>query len=367
VSYQIVRYTPEHKAGVLELQTHLWSPDLATNAAYFAWKYERNPYLDAPFIHLALHGAQVVGMRGMYGARWHIGLPSEELVGPCGADFVVAPDHRGHGLASGIVTAAADDLGQGRFAYAFSLSAGTVTQLALLTAGWRSVGSVERAVWRSSDPTRGDQLARANGTETDQSSPFASLDSKSTGCGEVGCVSLELAPRPDQMADLVERIGGDGRLRQVRDAQYFAWRYRNPLSEYRFLFWADARMEGYLVLQAPSRRARRPVTIVDWEASSLGARTDLLRAALRWGQFDEVTIWTAGLPAGARMILREAGFGTVSPPGSVGHAHRERASRQTILVSAARRDLPAAEWAVAGRSLLDPATWDLRAIDSDNF
>ena len=44
-NYEFVRYQPDLKGQVVELQTHLWSPSLALNTAYFEWKYERNPYL----------------------------------------------------------------------------------------------------------------------------------------------------------------------------------------------------------------------------------------------------------------------------------------------------------------------------------
>ncbi len=43
MKYEIIKYSLEFKSQVLELQTHLWSPDLALNAAHLEWKYERNP------------------------------------------------------------------------------------------------------------------------------------------------------------------------------------------------------------------------------------------------------------------------------------------------------------------------------------
>jgi hypothetical protein len=36
----------------------------------------------------------------------------------------------------------------------------------------------------------------------------------------------------------------------VRDQRYLAWRFLNPRSLYRFLFWEASKLEGYLVLQA---------------------------------------------------------------------------------------------------------------------
>ena len=42
--YEIIKYRPEYRSQVLELQTHMWSPDMNINAAYLDWKYYDNPY-----------------------------------------------------------------------------------------------------------------------------------------------------------------------------------------------------------------------------------------------------------------------------------------------------------------------------------
>jgi len=149
MGYEIVRYSPEFKAAVVKLQTHLWSPDVAVNRAYLEWKYDRNPYMETPFIHLALHGGRVVGMRGMYGARWEIGRPAQTFLVPCAGDLVILPEHRNRGLARKIIETAADDLAASGHTYAFSLSASLVTQVSSLTAGWRSVGALETAARRT--------------------------------------------------------------------------------------------------------------------------------------------------------------------------------------------------------------------------
>jgi hypothetical protein len=111
------------------------------------------------------------------------------------------------------------------------------------------------------------------------------------------------------MADLIRRLGHDGRVRHVRDERYLAWRFRNPLHEYRFLFSeADGRLDGYLVLQAYRRDRSRGVNIVDWEGETRQVRAELLRAAVDRGGFDILTIWTA-VPAlaGSRSRYSMAG------------------------------------------------------------
>ena len=64
MSYRFTRYRPSYREQIVRSQTALWSPDLALNSAYVAWKYEQNPYVGEPLIYLALQNERVVGMRG---------------------------------------------------------------------------------------------------------------------------------------------------------------------------------------------------------------------------------------------------------------------------------------------------------------
>jgi len=145
--YEIVQYRPELKTQVAQLRTHLQSPDVALNAAYLDWKYDRNPYVERPFIYVALCEGQVVGMRGMWGAKWQIGHPSQTFHCPCAADLVIDPHHRNQGLLSKMTKAAVNDLASKGYIYAFNLSAGPATYLGSLTMGWRGVGPLQTAQW----------------------------------------------------------------------------------------------------------------------------------------------------------------------------------------------------------------------------
>ena len=299
--YEIVKYGPDFKSQVIELQTHLWSPDPAWNAAYLEWKYERNPYIDRPLIYLVLFGGEVVGMSGMYGARWQVGHPLQTFLGLCVADSVTAPEHRNRGLFTKTIRAALDDLAHSGVTYVLNLSASKVTYLAYLTMGWRRAGHLQTMHRINRE---GDSLRRARRYASrlpffaSAEKPFDLLDKKyGRHRHETSThISLEQAPRPQAMAELVERIGSDGRICHVRDQQYFSWRFQNPRSQYRFLFWEDARLEGYLVLCRLIQADRPAVSIVDWEATNAQVRAELLEAVIRWGNFQWLLIWSATLP-----------------------------------------------------------------------
>ena len=361
--YEIVKYRPELKSQVVELQTHLWSPDLDVNAAYLEWKYEQNPYSDTQLIYMALHGEKVVGMMGMYGPRWQIGHSSQVLPVLCPGDLVVAPEHRRRGLFTRITETALNDLASGH-TYAFTLDAGRTSLPGFLAMGWRSIGSLQ-TMYRESISHRVSKYAgkRLFLSSAEKEHPFHSLD---RNCEQrrleiSPCVSVQQTPRPEAMAELVERIGNDGRIRHVRNQQYFAWRFQNPLSLYRFLFWEDARLEGYLILQTSVYTDRVRVSIVDWEANNMQVRADLLQAAIQRGNFVDLRTWSATLPPEAKTLLQNSGFNSLDETGSI------TGSYSTVLVRPVHDEMLKADWVFAGRRLLDLANWKLRMIYSDAY
>jgi GNAT superfamily N-acetyltransferase len=345
--YEIVPYRPEFKRQVVELQAHLWGPDLAVNAAHLEWKYERNPYVETPLIYLALHRGQVVGMRGLYGAQWQIGQPCQKWFGLCAGDLVIAPEHRNHGLFTQIMRAAFNDAAGRGHAFIFNLSAGRVTYLGSLAMGWRGIGRL--------------QTMRRRGDAGSAEESFQRLDRYGARRWRVAGTHLSVgqAPRPEAMADLVERLGSNGRIRHVRDQQYFAWRFQNPLSVYRFLFWEEGRLEGYLVMRRSVYADRPRVDIADWEATNDHIRADLLKAAIQWGHFQDLTIWSATLLDEAQTVLRHHGFTPVHAAGPIAR------DLPTVLVRPADDGRLEADWVLADRRLLDVENWDLRMIYSD--
>jgi len=376
MEYEIVKYSPEFRTQVLEIQKHLWGPDPALNSAYLEWKYERNPYMDTPLIYLALCAGRVVGMRGLCGARWEMGGRSQTFLVLCTCDFVIAPEHRNKSLVTQMVRAMLDDLADRGHAYVFSLSAGPVTIVGSLAMGWRSIGSLQAMQWpaQSSAPLRQRVRGRMRGlpfiwryadrlpslSSLRGRQHFHALDRNAARQRKASPhVVLERTPRPEAMSQLVERIGSDGRIRHVRDQQYFVWRYRNPGSFCRFLFWEDARLEGYLVLEtsALGLEDQPRANIVDWEATNEQVRADLLRAATQWGNFPELMIWSATLPDEARTLLRSSGFRPYVEAGKAPY-------HSCVLVRSVRDEMLESDWVLAGRRLLDLSNWDLRLLYS---
>lgn len=178
------------------------------------------------------------------------------------------------------------------------------------------------------------------------------------GRRSAGPVMLSRSPRPREMADLVARLPWGGGIRHVRDADYLAWRFRNPLHEYRFLFWDDGGLQGYLVLQRYLSECADQgcVNIADWEAADEHIRSGLLEAALTWGHFARLHAWTVGLSDAIHARLRDHGF--VRAEAAV------RTQSGGPLVCRLGEAEPDTPWKLGGRDLLHIADWDLRMLYS---
>jgi GNAT superfamily N-acetyltransferase len=374
--FEIVKYNSGFKRPVVELQKQLWSSDTGLNERYFEWKYERNPHLRESHVYLAIHRNNVVGMRGFHEARLEAGTPSRTFPVLIAGDAVVSPDHRNRGLVSRLLKMAYVDLADREYGYCVSLGgASRVNALGLMALGWKSGGGLQPMGRTSTTAERSRKVRQTlkrfplfwRFSEArslyfiDQRTPFRHLDGarRGHGPGEDLPIVVERSPRLDAMVGLVERLGHDGRIRYVRDCEYLAWRFQNPLGDYRFLYWEDTRLEGYLVLcsRASDLGAFDRVYIADLVASNMRVRSGLLAAAARWGRFPEFVTWTATLSEDELQDLRRQGFAPVD------QEDRARGC-PCILVRPLRDGSSASDWSLGDRRLLDMRNWDVRPLFS---
>jgi hypothetical protein len=161
------------------------------------------------------------------------------------------------------------------------------------------------------------------------------------------------------MAELSGRVADPAQIRHVRDAALLAWRYRNPIREYRFFYYERrGALEGYLALgRYPSYRPpMHPFHIADLEASSPQVRAELLESALAWGRFPDLLAWTGTERAENRALLARHGF--------IPTDLRLRA-RGLPCVLLRRLGAPSdSEWTLGTTRALDAGHWDIRLIDS---
>ncbi|MDH3315655.1 MAG: GNAT family N-acetyltransferase [Gammaproteobacteria bacterium] len=371
LSCRIIPYSNKHKTLVAELQRHLWSPDARLNASYLEWKYHQNPYIRDPLIYLAFVGDQLVGMRGAFGTRWEVGDPTEFFTLPYADDLVIDPAYRRQGLHRVIMNFALRDLAARGYRFVVNLSASRITFEASMNMRWRNAGRVRSLYHRTIRKTTAeflanrvrrlpllwrwaDNLSALSGRSGDHL--FDRLDARFSALDQwrdSRSLFAQKTPLTREMAQLVARLPRDGRIRHVRDEAFFAWRFGNPLHNYRFFYGGREQLRGYLVLQQTPSVSGDRACIVDWEAESELMRAELLSAAIGYGKFPEMCIWQLGVsPSTARVLERHKFKSLVAP-----HEH-------SVLVRSVRDDELNAPWILGGRRLDDANQWDLRMIYS---
>lgn len=323
-NYRITRYDPDLARQVVHLQKHMWGGSSSIRADYLDWKYHSNPYIEQPLIYVAMHDQQVVGMRGMFGSCWQAGTSLEKEIVPIASDTVIEPAHRVGGLFTDLNEFALADLRKLGYRCVLNLSASPQNYLAsVLTLKWQSIGSYRMMIrdhaQRSGRSTLGrlaNRIRVGGGTDVVKRKiraalphdPFADLDRRASNHSDRTDYPLRITTKadPPAMAGLVERIGGDGRIRHVRDLSYFNWRYGNPRSAFRYLYWGEERLEGYLILQNTS--GQRHVRIADWEASDPQIGSLLLKTVVDLGRLRSLRVWSATLQRQACEQLAKLGF-----------------------------------------------------------
>lgn len=368
---EIVRYSPERKYDILQLQQRLWSSDLALNERFFAWRYEQNPVVGQPLIYLAVRNNAAVAMRASFPSRWEIGPGSSEETWYLSDDLVVLPEFESTGIFAQFVESLGTDLAAMGHDFFLSLSALRVTRLQSLAAGAVGLGSMKplghRPGWAAALDRAQQTLARTPflwrtaatlDRENAAAAVFARLDHADPVVYDGTRVRADSVARPKEMADLVRRLGHDGRFRQKRDESYLDWRYRNPLHEYRFLYANGlGGLDGYLVLErnlSDMGNSRR-VNIADWEATSASVANTLLRAVLQLGRPEELVSWSENLPSAQIATLLGHGFESID-------VDQVARGLPSVLVWPTGRVGSSYDQPRGGRSLLSLDDWDLRMI-----
>jgi hypothetical protein len=357
--YEVVPFSPELLEPLIALYSEVFERSAPECRDYLRWKYWRNPYLDEPLLFLARDSAgSVVGMRGFYGTRWRVA--GQSVVIPCADDFAIVAAERDKGLMTVIMRMALDSLARRGFGYTINASGGELTVLQSLAMGWKSLGPMEpvarmtrlerarRAIVRTARRTR---LARFVPTSMRYpSGSFSELDRHGReASARAGNIIVESSPRPEAMAQLVRSNAGDGRVRHVRDTDFFRWRFGNPTREYRFLYFErDAVLQGFIAVAGYRPSNNLQFNIVDIEAKNEVVLAELLQSACDWGRFPAIGTWLASYAPAARALLTRHGFLPI-----------DRGSRA--------RGMPCVLLKKTGSELdstIDGAAWDIRLIDS---
>jgi hypothetical protein len=307
----------------------------------------------------------------MMGANWEAGQRGNCAAIPCAADTLIHPKHRDKGLYAELNHFALEDLKARGYRHVVNLSptaANAVTSV--LAFGWRAIGTWNGHAFECPAPSpivRYSKIAARAATRwilrpcgarvgaAVRPRLFRTFDRRSRSSRDTS-LTAGSEPRVEAMANLLRRLPYDGRIRHVRDEGYFAWRFRNPYSTYRFVYAGGKQLTGYLVLSAVFGSPW--LTILDWEATDASILDEMLRTALDWGSFKAAYARHATAREDQIRSLLDSGLAPPSnPPQHI----------KKILIKLLSEDTGPEDWQIHDRCLLAAENWDLRMLMSDPF
>ncbi|SEO78771.1 Acetyltransferase (GNAT) domain-containing protein [Halorientalis persicus] len=359
-TYRIRRIEPEDVTDYLELHrdTEL---ELGGSREWFAWKFERQPYLVHTPVFVADQEDEVVGARPFVPFRLRVG--PRTMVGLQTADTVVHPDHRGRGLLSRM-----NDLA---FAYYRQREPGLLFAIpnarsrpAYLDVGARIVGPIRTwlRIERPStylDEKLGDWPSERAATAIDGlSDGYHRLRDRRRNGHDHADIEVErhAAVPSETLADIAALPQPDV-LHVRRDRAFYDWRFENPNWAYdSYVARRDGDPVAGLVAGTRQFEGRTETRIADVVPlageTRLPAISALFERLLRTQpETDVFAVAGSGLPAS---LLRSFGFRPDDGP-----ALSPLANSTVLITMPLTADDTPNSWTVEGRDLADPDSWDL--------
>ena len=329
--YSVTPYSIEHRPAVLKLHRQVLSRALGRRASYIAWKYEENPYLSGPLMALVFYESQLVAMRGLYGSRWNIPSSGRVTI-PAADDLVVDKEHRNRGLFLLLDRELASMANESGFSSILSLSAGVTTQRLQSITGWKRLHRLDLARRESTAPLSrrsSTTLGKAQEAVYRTGMAVAPLWLWETEMDRVleGITSASEHVRIDREPNVSAMVALSGQsantCRSERGELFHAWRWRDPIRRYRFVYWEDPEIRGFLVLgHLPGTR---DIKIVDSGAETPEILLSLLLAAVSAPR-PSYEMNSTALPSVVREKLPYLGFHVESKDGPGQPAVFERAT-----------------------------------------
>lgn len=369
--YAIRDYRPTDREAYLDLFATVF--DGAPDSEWFAWKYERNPYVEDVPIVVAESGGEIVGARSFFALEMETGARRVPALQPC--DTMVHPEHRRRGLFTRMTEAAIDGYRGTDVPFFFNYPNANSLP-GNLKLGWRVVGSAPTA-YRIQRPGRYvegrlpavvDRLvgATANGgatayhwvrrqvARTDEVPSDVTIERRSTVPAE------KLASIDDHRYD--------GTFRPARTKTFYEWRFENPEWDYEAYL---ARRDGDYVagFVVGSRRTERGTTVQFTDVTpQSGADPSVIARLADRVLADRATATTVVCATERLPPEVRAAFGFHSDDAFP----LSRMSRPATLVvrpvgpqDRKGGDLREEDWTVDGARLDDPTSWSMSLSDRD--
>lgn len=258
------KYKGEDKEQVLALLgANLWHFPHEERLAYFNWKYEQNPYTEAPLGFVCVDGNKIIAFRGYM--LQPICINDSIYYNAALADTVTDANYRRMGLFSRITKYSIEELEkEPRIVVSTNSSSGGPTLNGYLKLGWQPLTERKNLFsfsWRSLFPKK-------------------DIDKEWCKMGENYRILLSTRYQATEMSALAIEQTCKKLISVHTDNDYIRWRFENPQAEYFYAYYYEN--ESLTAYLAVKRIGERKFDIVDFHSQSPRQLRRLVNSLHRW-------------------------------------------------------------------------------------
>jgi len=352
--YEVRPYAPDDREPFRSLYGRVFGEE--RSEAWFAWKYEDNPYVDHVPAVVATDDDELVGARGLFALPMAAGVDDERRVALQPCDTMVHPDHRRQGLFRRMTRRAIERY-RGEHPFFFNFP-NRLTLRGNLELGWQVVS--ERSThYRIEDPAAiagdGPLLQLAGRVGAPLLRGYYRLRERASAPSPEVPVRAERRLPAAELAELYRRAPPE-RIHAARDEEFYRWRLGNPDWEYTVYLAGEGDPEAAVVAGTstrPGATTTRLADVVPLEAAPERALVALVERVL--ADHDGTALFAAPDGGFPEAVLRQFGFRADT---SLALSRLATPTRHVV------RSLTG-EWTRNGLDLTGPDDWLVTFLEED--
>jgi hypothetical protein len=238
-----LRFDHEKKTAILDLLALKWQKEKKKDREqFFSWRYESNPYTDAPIIYLAYDQDILIGLRAFVLQKFV--LKDYEYLVFSPSDAIIHPSYRRMGLFSLLNVEFLNDINTNFSAnkIILNLSSNKFSNSANLKLGWQQSKAKKKYSYKISFVNILKSIIYKK-----RDIFYNGLISKTNGEIKYEITNLLYA---SEISSFLFDSRIEGKITNIRDEAFFRWRYAEPFTDFKFVYcWKGSKLKGYMILK----------------------------------------------------------------------------------------------------------------------
>ena len=357
MNYKIIKYENKYRAKVLKLFNHLYLLNSEEIENLFSWKYEKNPYTCEPLAFIALKDEKVISFRGFFMQKFRIKDQYFKIANL--ADTITDPDFRRQGLFYQTTKYAIDVISkEPDIKLLLNLSASWPPTGGYLKLGWQEIATRDRLYFMTVRGLINELFKKKHKNFKEHIKNSEDIFHNKQGSENINITSKVYA---NEISTLVHELTDFSKITNVRDEEYYNWRYSNLIFNYIFVYqWNGNKLISFLVYK---ERLDQRFTLIDYCFDNYQSFGNMLSFSLKKLKPTIIDTWIISREREFVNILKKHGFISMK----MLYKFSKKLIHPPALVRPTNKNLNEKDWIIDSLNIKEVGSWNLFHIDSDGI